>query len=109
MECDDLAGNMRRLLVAVCGAAWLATGCATPGPSAATQGATLAHGARAVGWISGDAARDLRRRAVIGAGTSALAPGAVGYYMDVQEAKLREQLDRSGVIVMRRSDEITWR
>ena len=36
-----------------------------------------------------------------------LAGGSVSYYMDVQEATLREQLDGSGVGVARRGDELT--
>src|SRR4029453_4460724 len=37
----------------------------------------------------------------------ALAGGAVGYYMDVQEAKLRQKLEGTGVSVTRVGDNIT--
>lgn len=47
-----------------------------------------------------------RRGALIGAGVGALAGGAVGYYMDQQEAKLRAQLRGTGVSVTRSGDNI---
>lgn len=45
--------------------------------------------------------------ALIGAGVGAIAGGSVGYYMDVQEAKLRQQLEGTGVSVTRSGDNIT--
>ena len=36
-----------------------------------------------------------------------IAGGAVGYYMDKQEAKLRQQMEGTGVEVVRRGDNIT--
>lgn len=44
--------------------------------------------------------------AAIGAGIGALAGGAVGAYMDVQDAKLREQLKNTGVSVTRMGNDI---
>ena len=44
---------------------------------------------------------------MIGAAAGALAGGAVGYYMDKQEAKLREQMAGTGVDVVRKGDNIT--
>jgi outer membrane protein OmpA-like peptidoglycan-associated protein len=41
-----------------------------------------------------------------GAGIGAIAGGGVGYYMDVQEAKLRQQLEHTGVSVTRSGDNI---
>ncbi len=58
------------------------------------------------GIISGDDSRERRKHAMIGAGIGALAGGAVGYYMDRQEAKLREQLAGSGVQVVRQGDNV---
>lgn len=73
----------------------------------ATQGAAIGAAAGAViGAISADGSRERRKRAAIGAGIGALAGGGVGYYMDVQEAKLREQLARTGVSVTRMGDQI---
>lgn len=76
--------------------------------SNATKGALIgaAIGA-AAGLITGDDSTERRQRAMIGAGTGALAGGAVGVYMDKQEAKLREQLEGTGVSVSRVGDEIT--
>jgi outer membrane protein OmpA-like peptidoglycan-associated protein len=61
----------------------------------------------AIGAISGDDSKERRKRALIGAGVGAIAGGGVGYYMDVQEAKLREQLQGTGVSVTRIGEEIT--
>lgn len=43
---------------------------------------------------------------MIGAGIGALAGGAIGGYMDNQEAELRQQLQGTGVSVTRRGDSI---
>ena len=61
----------------------------------------------AVGLMSGDDAVERRQHAMIGAGIGAIAGGSVGYYMDQQEKKLREQLQGSGVSVTRDGDNIT--
>lgn len=50
--------------------------------------------------------RKRARGALIGAGAGALAGGAVGFYMDRQEAKLRERLADTGVSVSRVGDEL---
>ncbi len=47
-----------------------------------------------------------RKSALIGAGIGALAGGGVGAYMDAQEAKLRRQLQGTGVSVTRQGDNI---
>ncbi|MEM1090534.1 MAG: OmpA family protein [Pseudomonadota bacterium] len=73
----------------------------------ATSGAAIGAAAGAVvGLLSGDNSRERRKRALIGAGVGALAGGSIGYYMDVQEAKLRQQLDGTGVSVTRNGNEI---
>ncbi len=75
--------------------------------SQAAKGAAIGAGVGAVvGLISGDDSREKRERALIGAGIGALAGGGIGYYMDVQEAKLRQQLEGTGVSVTRYGDEI---
>jgi outer membrane protein OmpA-like peptidoglycan-associated protein len=89
-------------------------GCTTTNPytreeqtAKATSGAAIGAAAGAViGLISGDNSRDKRQKALVGAGIGALAGGGVGYYMDTQEAKLRQQLDGTGVSVSRYGDEI---
>lgn len=60
----------------------------------------------AIGAATGDNGRERKKRALIGAGVGALGGGAVGIYMDSQEAKLRERLQNSGVSVTRVGDEI---
>jgi outer membrane protein OmpA-like peptidoglycan-associated protein len=112
---EEQAMNNRLRPLAVFGAAMaLAAGCQTIDPytgeqktSSATKGAAIGAGAGAVlGILTGDDARERRKRALIGAGVGALAGGAVGSYMDRQEAELREQLQGSGVSVTRVGDDI---
>jgi outer membrane protein OmpA-like peptidoglycan-associated protein len=61
----------------------------------------------ATGWISGEPSKQNLRRQASSAGVGTLAGGSAGYYMDVQESKLREQLDGRGVGVIRKGNEIT--
>ena len=76
--------------------------------SKATKGALIGAAAGAVvGLISGDDAVERRQQALIGAGVGALAGGSIGYYMDKQEAKLRAELEGTGVSVTRIGDNIT--
>ncbi|MEL6949033.1 MAG: OmpA family protein [Pseudomonadota bacterium] len=104
-----------RTIIAVGGVALLATACTTVDPytreqktSQATRGALIGAAAGVVvGLISGDDAVERRQRALIGAGVGALAGGAIGGYMDRQEAELRAQLESSGVSVTRIGDQIT--
>jgi outer membrane protein OmpA-like peptidoglycan-associated protein len=65
----------------------------------AAVGAAVGAG---VGALAG---RDTKG-ALIGAGIGALAGGAVGNYMDRQEAKLRQQLEGTGVSVTRQGDNL---
>jgi outer membrane protein OmpA-like peptidoglycan-associated protein len=72
------------------------------------KGAMIGAAAGAVvGLVSGDDAVERRQRAMILAGVGALAGGAVGNYMDRQEAKLRAELQGTGVSVTRIGDNIT--
>jgi outer membrane protein OmpA-like peptidoglycan-associated protein len=90
------------------------TACTTVNPytnqtqtSKAIIGAGIGALAGAVaGLISGDDSRERRKRALIGAGLGALTGGSVGYYMDVQEAKLRQTLAGTGVSVTRQGENI---
>ena len=61
----------------------------------------------AVGLITGDDSMERKKRALVGAGLGALAGAGVGTYMDRQEAKLRTELERTGVSVTRDGDNIT--
>ncbi len=58
------------------------------------------------GAVIGVIAGDNRKSALIGAGIGALAGGGIGYYMDVQEAKLRQELESTGVSVTRSGNSI---
>lgn len=105
----------RILVFAALSAAVLVSGCETldaytreEQTSKATKGALIGAAAGAVvGLISGDDAVERRQHALIGAGVGALAGGAVGYYMDRQEAELRAELEGTGVSVTRIGDNIT--
>lgn len=96
-------------------AAIMIAGCSTFDPytgeeqmSKTTKGALIGAAAGAVvGLVSGDDAVERRQRALIGAGVGALAGGTAGYYMDRQEAKLRQELAGTGVSVTRMGDNIT--
>src|SRR5262245_55874074 len=59
------------------------------------------------GILTGPDARAHRKNALIAAGVGALAGAAVGQYMDRQEAKLRAQLQGTGVSVVRNGNNIT--
>jgi len=60
-----------------------------------------------VGLLTGGDAAAHRKNALIAAGIGALAGGAVGNYMDRQQAELRAQLRGTGVSVTRMGDNIT--
>jgi outer membrane protein OmpA-like peptidoglycan-associated protein len=96
-------------------AASIAGGCTTPNPytpepptpkAATGAGAGAAAGA-VVGWVSGEDRKERRRRALLGLGVGGLTGGSIGSYMDLQEAKLRQQLQGTGVSVTRVGDNIT--
>ena len=101
-------------LVSIAGLTFSMMACTTINPytgeqqtSKAAKGAAIGAAAGAVvGLISGDDGRERRKRALIGAGVGAIAGGSVGYYMDVQEAKLRQKLAGTGVSVTRDGDNI---
>lgn len=74
----------------------------------AQRNALIGAAAGAVaGLITGDSSMERKKRALVGAGLGALAGGAVGAYMDRQEMRLRQELDRTGVSVTRIGDNIT--
>lgn len=106
---------MNRIGLLIAGVAILIAGCETLDPytgetktSNATKGAIIgAVSGAVVGLVSGDDSVERRQHALIGAGVGALAGGAIGYYMDQQERKLREELAGTGVSVFREGDNIT--
>lgn len=110
-----LDNHRQWLIVGVSALTIILGGCETLDPytgesktSNATKGAIIgAVSGAVVGLVSGDDSVERRKRALIGAGIGALAGGAVGYYMDRQEAKLRAELQGTGVGVTRIGDNIT--
>jgi outer membrane protein OmpA-like peptidoglycan-associated protein len=91
------------------------TGCYTYDPytgekkiSDTTKGAGIGAAAGVVvGLLTGGDAAAHRKNALIAAGVGALAGGAIGNYMDRQEAHLRHDLAGTGVSVTRMGDNIT--
>ena len=76
--------------------------------SRAQRGAIIGAVSGAVaGLITGDSSMERKKRALVGAGLGAIAGGAVGAYQDRQEARLRAQLEGTGVSVTRIGDNIT--
>jgi outer membrane protein OmpA-like peptidoglycan-associated protein len=72
-----------------------------------TKGAGIGALAGAVlGAATGDNSKERRKRALIGAGVGALTGAGVGAYMDRQEAKLRAQLQGTGVSVTRNGNDL---
>lgn len=106
---------MKKFGILIAGMTVLVAGCETLDPytgesktSAATKGALIgAVSGAVIGLASGDDSVERRQRALIGAGVGALAGGSIGYYMDRQEAKLRAELQGTGVGVYRDGDNIT--
>jgi outer membrane protein OmpA-like peptidoglycan-associated protein len=87
-------------------------GCSTINPYSGEQQTSKAVKGATIGAVAGAVAGLLTKgdkldNALIGAGVGALAGGGVGYYMDVQEAKLRQKLANTGVSVTRNGDNIT--
>ena len=90
------------------------SGCSTINPytgekqtSKATSGAAIGAVAGAlIGIATSDSAKERKERALKGAGIGAVTGGGVGYYMDVQEAKLRQKMEGAGVSVTRDGDNI---
>src|SRR5687767_3479905 len=95
-------------------AAAMVAGCMTTDPytgerktSNTAKGAGIgALAGAAIGALTGDNSKERRKRALIGAGVGALAGGGVRQYMDRQEAKMRQQLQGSGVSVTRQGDNL---
>jgi outer membrane protein OmpA-like peptidoglycan-associated protein len=104
---------LRSTLLAVA-AALTAAGCQTTDAytgekkvNNTSKGAGIGALAGAVlGAATGDNSKDRRKRALIGAGVGALAGAGVGAYMDKQEAKLRAQLQGTGVSVTRSGNDL---
>jgi outer membrane protein OmpA-like peptidoglycan-associated protein len=111
----NLKTHSIKVLLAALAAAVVVSGCYTTDPysgdrkvSNTAKGAGIGAAIGAVaGILTGPDSRAHRKNALIAAGVGALAGGAVGNYMDRQEAKLRQQLAGTGVSVTRNGDTIT--
>ncbi len=84
--------------------------CTTIDPYTREEKTSNAAKGTAIGAVSGAVLGvligDSSKSALIGAGVGALAGGGAGYYMDVQETKLRQKLEATGVSVTRVGDSI---
>ena len=94
-------------------AAMMVSGCQTTNPytnesqnGKATNGALIGAIAGAAIGVASSSKSDRGKGALIGAASGAALGGGIGYYMDVQEAELRKQLQSSGVSVTRSGDNI---
>ena len=105
--------GFRTTLVALCLVAFTVPGCESvdsfahdPEKAKTRRGAGYGAAAGAVvGLLT--AGSNPFKSAMIGAAAGALVGGSVGYYMDKQEAKLRQQMAGTGVDVVRQGDNIT--
>jgi len=87
------------------------TGCQTIDPYTREEKTSNTAKGTGIGAIGGAIAGAIvtggsRKGVLIGAGVGALAGGLVGNYMDKEEAKLRAQLENTGVSVTRSGDTI---
>jgi outer membrane protein OmpA-like peptidoglycan-associated protein len=106
--------SKRQILPAAIAALITVQACTTVDPytreektSKATQGAAIGAAVGAIiGIATSDNKKERKERALKGAGIGAITGGGVGYYMDVQEAKLRQQLENTGVSVTRSGENI---
>ena len=106
---------MRKIVAAVISAAFVLAACQTQDPytgetktSHATKGAIIGGllGAGVGALTNTSSGKQAARNALIGAGIGALAGGAIGGYMDQQEAELRQRLRAAGVSVRRQGNNI---
>ncbi|MGF1701899.1 OmpA family protein [Photobacterium makurazakiensis] len=91
----------------------VATGCTTTNPYSGEEQTSKATGGALIGAVTGAAIgvassskSDRGKGALIGAASGAALGGGIGYYMDVQEAELRKQLQSTGISVTRDGDNI---
>ncbi len=105
---------IRGLTIAVATVLFATTACTTDPYTGQKRISRTAIGA-GVGLLGGYLLGDLvggrndRTEQIVGAGIGAIAGGAVGYYMDRQEAELRRQTAGTGVDVIRQGDDLVLR
>ncbi|CAH0541735.1 OmpA family protein [Vibrio marisflavi] len=103
--------NKKLAAVAIAGTVAL-SGCTTINPYTGEQQTSSVAKGSAIGAIGGAVlgaatSSNKGKGALIGALGGAAVGGGIGYYMDVQEAKLRQQLQGTGVSVTRNGNNIT--
>jgi len=102
--------NKRTLTTGIAaGLIFTLAGCTTVNPYTQEQQTSKAAIGAGVGAVTGaiiGAMKGDRKTALKGAALGAAAGGGVGYYMDVQEAKLRQRLSGTGVSVTRVGDNL---
>lgn len=107
--------RLKLIVSGVGAAALLAAGCTTTDPYTGeqvrsnTRTGVLAGavGGALLGYLTNtNNSEEGRTNALIGAGIGALAGGAIGNYMDRQQAAMREELAGSGVNVVRQGDNL---
>ena len=114
MKCFQAVQSKPSLLaIVVLTTALVASGCTTINPysneeqtAKATSGALIGAVAGAAIGVVSSSKSDRGKGALIGAASGAAVGGGIGYYMDVQETKLRQQLASTGVSVTRNGDNI---
>ena len=89
------------------------SGCTTINPysgeeqtSNAVKGGAIGAATGALVGVLSSSKKDRGKGALIGAASGAAIGGGVGYYMDVQEAKLRQKMKGTGVTATRSGDQI---
>ena len=104
--------NTRRNLIAATAVMALLAGCTT-NPYTGEQQAGKAGIYGGIGAVTGAAIgaatsskKDRAKGALIGAAVGGAAGGGYGYYVDTQEAKLRQTLQGTGVQVQRNGDDL---
>ncbi|MGF1693684.1 OmpA family protein [Photobacterium kagoshimensis] len=102
-----------RSVVVALGVVMMVSGCSTVNPytredqtAKATSGALIGAMAGAAIGVASSSKKDRGKGALIGAASGAALGGGIGYYMDVQETKLRQQLEASGISVTRNGNDI---
>ncbi|MEZ7860983.1 MAG: OmpA family lipoprotein [Aeromonadaceae bacterium] len=89
------------------------SGCTTINPysgeeqtSNAVKGGAIGAATGALVGVLSSSKKDRGKGALIGAASGAALGGGIGYYMDVQEAKLRQKMKGTGVSVTRSGNQI---
>lgn len=104
---------MKKTMMAVVVAGATLSGCMTYDPYSGEEKVSNATKGSVIGALSGAAVgaatsskSDRGKGALIGAAAGGAAGGGIGYYMDRQESKLRQQLEGTGVRVVRNGNQI---